>query len=135
MIQNPLERFSDRADTYVKYRPSYPDGFVNAVCERLVVEYATDYRFIGHRTFSDDTIRELFAGSQIVKESFGNSQGFDWDGLRSRLESSSYCPKPDHPNYAPLMSNLKDAYDRYARRGKIRFKYETVGYFILISRL
>ena len=32
---NPLERFSDRADTYAQYRPSYPESAIEAILEGL----------------------------------------------------------------------------------------------------
>lgn len=32
---NPLNRFSDRAADYVKYRPSYPDAAIDKILEGL----------------------------------------------------------------------------------------------------
>lgn len=54
-----------------------------------------------------------------------NSQEFDFEGLRGRLQSSSYSPVPGHPNYNPMMTELRNLFDRNNKDGFVLFDYET----------
>ncbi|MCB1094298.1 MAG: class I SAM-dependent methyltransferase [Verrucomicrobiae bacterium] len=52
MIKNPTERFSDRVENYVRYRPSYPDGVVDTLIERCQLP-------------GDSTVADIGAGTGI----------------------------------------------------------------------
>ena len=74
---------------------------------------------------------EWFRGRFLHKASFPHVQVLDFGGLEGRLSSSSYAPKPDHPNHAPMMAALRALFDKTARNGTVDFEYSTrlyVGY-------
>jgi hypothetical protein len=51
---------------------------------------------------------------------------FDEAGLRGRLMSSSYAPRPGHPMHGPILAHLAEIFVRHARGGQIKLAYETV---------
>jgi hypothetical protein len=51
-------------------------------------------------------------------------QRLDFDGLRGRLMSSSYVPKPGHPQHAPMLHALRELFDACAEAGTISFDYD-----------
>jgi len=56
---------------------------------------------------------------------YDNSQSFDLEGLKGRLESSSYCPLPGSKNYEPLMKALETLFENEKTKGQITFDYRT----------
>lgn len=99
-----------------------------AAYDRLLQQYGLDYKSVRHRNVSgDDNIRGFFGGP-VSKHHFGNSQLFDFAGLRGRLLSSSYTPTSSHPNYKPMINELRKVFDRFQEGGRVRFQYDTVVY-------
>lgn len=92
---------------------------------QLLHSYAIDYAEVNHKNISPAMLRSFFKEGTMHEETFRMSQNFDFEGLRGRLLSSSYCPEPDHPNYAPMMTELQALFDRYQQQGHILFDYET----------
>jgi len=70
-------------------------------------------------------IEGFFAPDKFTMRSFPNAQTFDFDGLRGRVHSSSYTPEPDHPNFEPMMRELKTIFDKHQKNGYVNFDYET----------
>jgi SAM-dependent methyltransferase len=94
--------------------------------EELLKKYATDYQEINHRKIEEnpETIPTFYGGEyQVVR--FDNLQMFDFEGVRGRLESSSYVPEPGHPNYEPMISDLKKIFELYQQDGEVAFEYDT----------
>jgi hypothetical protein len=56
---------------------------------------------------------------------FPNSQQFNLDGVYGRLDSSSFAPKQDKPEFDILRRELKKAFDMFSKAGTISFNYET----------
>lgn len=52
------------------------------------------------------------------------TQRHEWDGLVGRLLSSSYGPKPGHPDHAEVMRRLRDIFDRHAHGGEVEIIYD-----------
>jgi SAM-dependent methyltransferase len=94
-----------------------------AMLERCAVEYA-------HVRESDRAaeprIRAFFSPSAPAVARFENEQRFDEAGLRGRLMSSSYAPRPGHPSHEPMMRNLSEMFAAHAHEGHVTFAYETV---------
>jgi hypothetical protein len=61
-----------------------------------------------------------------VSETFPSEQRFDEAGLRGRLASSSYAPRPDSPLYSPMMAELASVFHRHADREEVTLAYDTV---------
>ncbi len=99
--------------------------------ELLLVRYCLNYVEVNHRNITARMIQRLFPGWQLDVEHFANDQLLDFSGLKGRLESSSYCPPPDHPNYAPLMDKLHELYKKHYGDGDGRLQQDCVAYYLV----
>jgi SAM-dependent methyltransferase len=94
--------------------------------EHLLQTFASDYNQVSHRNVEENphTIPVFFGGDYRVAR-FDNVQMFQFEGVRGRLESSSYVPEPGHPDYEPMLVELRDIFDRYQQDGMVSFEYDT----------
>jgi len=72
-----------------------------------------------------NAVARLFGENPFATLEFSHQQTFDWEGLRGRVLSSSYVPKPGAPGHDELMSALRRAYDAQQRDGVVQFDYVT----------
>ncbi|MCM3782772.1 methyltransferase domain-containing protein [Neobacillus mesonae] len=93
--------------------------------DELLHRYGTDYNEVKHTNITADMLRSFFKNEQLNEAEFPNRQIFDFEGLRGRLNSSSYSPSPEHPNYEPMMNALRDIFDLYQQDGQVFFEYNT----------
>lgn len=96
--------------------------------ERLLLNYGTDYRQVNHRNTSNVETAELerfFGKGNLTLAKFPNRQVFDFEGLSGRLNSASYAPAPGHPDYEPMMAELRRIFDETQQDGQVFFDYET----------
>jgi SAM-dependent methyltransferase len=93
--------------------------------ERLLLEYGTDYAAVSVKYMEESALSTLFGAGGRRAASFDNEQVFDFDGLRGRLMSSSYAPQPGHPNFEPMMRELRALFDRHERGGRVVVNYDT----------
>jgi SAM-dependent methyltransferase len=96
--------------------------------EDLLVRYATDYDRVDHRLVADDPAIAAFFQTPVSKHTLPNQQRFDLEGVRGRLLSSSYAPEADHPNYAPMLTELERLFAQHAQEGVVVFEYLTLVY-------
>jgi SAM-dependent methyltransferase len=96
--------------------------------EDLLLEYGTDYRQIDHRHVDAERLRAFFRGD-FHSRSFPNRQGFDAEGLRGRLLSSSYAPNAGHPRYPPMLAALERIFHDHREDGRVWFEYRTELFF------
>jgi SAM-dependent methyltransferase len=102
--------------------------------EQLLQTYGTDYKEVRRgdaEMYSQ--IPTFFAPRRVFQRTFPNRQEFDFAGLQGRLLSSSYSPQERHPNYRPMMAELRTIFDRYQVNGRIEFEYETRLYYGRLS--
>ena len=97
--------------------------------EGLALRYGPDYRKIDHRRIDADRITEFFEHRDWKLATFPNVQHFDWTGLRGRLDSSSYAPRPGDANYEPMMASLRRLFDDHQKNGYVDFLYSTNVYY------
>jgi len=93
--------------------------------DQLLRTYGTDYEKVNHKNISETVLLSFFKEDTMHKAQFRMSQEFDFEGLKGRLLSSSYIPVPGHPNYSPLMTELRNLFDRNHQEGIVHFDYET----------
>lgn len=93
--------------------------------DQLLQTYGTDYKEVNHKNISQTMLRSFFKEDTMHEVRFSMSQEFDFEGLRGRLLSSSYSPVPGHPNYNPLMTELRNLFDKNNQDGIVQFDYET----------
>jgi SAM-dependent methyltransferase len=93
--------------------------------EALLQTYGTDYTSVAERYADESRMREWFGAGWRGTAHFDHCQLLDFDELRGRLMSSSYAPKEDHPNHAPMIEALHRLFDDCQEHGKISFDYDT----------
>lgn len=96
--------------------------------EQLLLTYGTDYEEVRHER-TTDAVNEFFDPAPFRERSFQMRQEFDYTGIEGRLLSSSYAPGPDHPQYAPMLRELRRIFDACAVGGQVAFEYKTRLYF------
>jgi SAM-dependent methyltransferase len=96
--------------------------------EALLRRYAPEYDAVSRLRAEEGGIRRFF-GCAPELATFPNQQVFDFEGLAGRVQSSSYAPMPDRPEYAPLMAELREVFDRHQQDGRVVFPYRTLVYF------
>ncbi len=92
--------------------------------EQLLLTYGTDYKEVRHER-TTAIIRGFFAPARCEERVFDLRQQFDYEGTAGRLLSSSYAPLEGHPNYEPMMQELKRIFRAYAKNNEIEFEYNT----------
>lgn len=100
------------------------DSFQKAYDE-LLRSHAPEYTSVNHMNISDQEIENSFAYGTRKVMSFVNSQIFDQDGFLGRMQSSSYTPAPNEPEFPELMIAAKNLFSKFAIDGKITFQYDT----------
>ncbi|PAF33730.1 class I SAM-dependent methyltransferase [Paenibacillus sp. 7516] len=93
--------------------------------DQLLHTYGTDYEKVNHKNISQSILHSFFKEGTMQEASFQMGQEFEFEGLKGRLQSSSYSPVPGHPNYTPMMTELQNIFDRNKREGTVLFDYET----------
>jgi len=112
--------WNDRRTSVDKFHEEY---------EALLLRYCPEYADVNHRNVTLQSICDLFVGWKISIEHFENDQHVSFAGLKGRLDSSSYCPAPDHSDYRPLMDGLFDLFNRFNRNGEIVLRQDCTVYF------
>ncbi|MGA7399721.1 MAG: class I SAM-dependent methyltransferase [Candidatus Sulfotelmatobacter sp.] len=100
--------------------------------EQLLLTYGTDYQDIRHEKTTSE-VNQFFDPAPYQERKFEMRQEFDYTGIAGRLLSSSYAPGPDHPQYAPMLRELRRIFDAHAVSGRANFEYKTRLYFGRLS--
>ena len=101
---------------------------LNNAYQQLVLKYGTDYQEVRREIIGCD-IESFYAPGVCQLARFEFQQGFDFDGLKGRLLSSSYAPEPDHPHYQPMLRELREIFDTNQQDGQVFLHYETELYY------
>ncbi len=92
--------------------------------ERMLQAMIPEYNKVKHTNLADQEILQFLGeGSKIYN--YETKQRFDFKGLRGRLLSSSYCPKPHQDSFEPLMDRLQTLFDHYAVGDQVLVPYKT----------
>jgi SAM-dependent methyltransferase len=97
--------------------------------EALLHRFGTDYAKVNESYPRRSQIHDFFAPNPFVHKTFPNSQQFDFDGVRGRLRSSSYVPGPEHPTFAPMMTELERIFNAHQQNGEVSMDYTTHVYY------
>jgi SAM-dependent methyltransferase len=100
--------------------------------EKLLKTYSTDYSKVDHKQIDDDVVREFF-GYAPAKKLIPSGQEFDFEGLKGRLLSSSYAPEAGQRGYAEMLRDLETLFNAHQENGRVRFIYDTVVYFGILT--
>jgi SAM-dependent methyltransferase len=96
--------------------------------EKLLRTYGTDYAAVAERHADETAMRNWFGAGFVSAQRFDHHQHLDFSSLTGRLLSSSYAPRSDHPNHAPMMTALRKLFDTTAENGRVSFEYDTRAY-------
>jgi SAM-dependent methyltransferase len=93
--------------------------------EKIKTEFGTDFERIRHESIPLERFTAFFGRPDWDKRRFANSQTLDYSGLKGRLLSSSYAPKPGQPGHVPMLAALEELYARCQQGGFVRMDYAT----------
>lgn len=96
--------------------------------EQLLRDYGTDYAQVNHGHV-DAAALSAFFGGPWESRVYTQEQIFDFEGIRGRLLSSSYVPRPDQPTYAAMLDTLRQIFDAHQQNGRVRLDYDTELFF------
>jgi SAM-dependent methyltransferase len=96
--------------------------------EQMLLTYGTDYEEVRHER-TTDAVNEFFEPAPFQERVFEMRQEFGYAGIEGRLLSSSYAPGPEHPQHAPMLTELRRIFDACAVEEHASFEYKTRLYF------
>ncbi len=105
-------------------RVSTGSAFANGY-EQLLLDFGVDYTLIRHRHAHQDSVAAFFGHRELRVASFPNPTVLDYATLLARLNSASYVPKPDHPDFAPMVERLRQLFDAAEQNGRVTMDYVT----------
>ncbi|MGH7909805.1 MAG: class I SAM-dependent methyltransferase, partial [Thermodesulfobacteriota bacterium] len=97
--------------------------------DSLLYKYGIDYKEVNQQIPNERAFTEFFGHISFKLNIFHNFQIFDFESLRGRVLSSSYVPIKGHPNYEPMINELRKIFLKYQSNGKVRFAYDTKVYY------
>lgn len=100
--------------------------------EDLLLAYGTDYENVRHE-HTTDNIGEFFIPTPFESRVFDMRQDFDYSQLEGRLLSSSYAPTKGHPNFEPMLKELRRLFDAYNENDRVAMEYVTRLYYAQIA--
>ena len=93
--------------------------------EQLLQRYAPEYQEVDHRRVDTPALNAFFEHRNWRKTEFDNAQSFDLEGVRGRLDSSSYAPPSGTGEYVALIRDVSDLFHQHHHNGRIAFRYRT----------
>ena len=96
--------------------------------EELLLTYGTDYEQVRHE-YTTDNIGDFFNPTRFNTRIFDLRQDFDYAQLEGRLLSSSYAPMKGHPNYEPMLQELRRIFEAHNKGGRVAMEYFTRLYY------
>jgi SAM-dependent methyltransferase len=93
--------------------------------EALLLQFGTDYARVNESYPRPEQMLGFFGPSEFTSHALPNFQEFDFDGLNGRLRSSSYAPAPGHPQFDPMMRELRRIFVAHQQSGVVRMEYRT----------
>ena len=98
--------------------------------EQLLHTYATDYAAVDHKQVDADVLRSFYGSTDFRLKTFDNQRVVDdFEGLKGGLLSASYTPEAGHPNYLPMLEELRRIFEAHQLDGRVSFEYDTQVYY------
>lgn len=96
--------------------------------EQILYDHIEEYRVENYRNIEGQGIEKFFSPRAMHVDELANEQTFTIEGLKGRLQSSSYCPKGGKV-YERLMKEIDRLFIRYQVNDEVNFTYETKIYW------
>jgi hypothetical protein len=102
--------------------------FLN-VYEDFISMFASDYKEVNHRNHQSLDVMSGFFNSTPLVANFPNKQLLNFNGLLSRVLSSSYMPDETHPEFDYMKYVLRKIYNRFQEDDCVCIEYNTQLYY------
>lgn len=96
-----------------------------AAYDEIVKKYSAQVPHVRHEETSAEEIAMLFANRRFAYVTIPNDQDLDLATLTGRTFSSSYMPRSNDPRAPEVTADLNAIFGKYARDGKVHFRYVT----------
>ena len=80
--------------------------------------------------YTPETLRAMFGTPHVTEYHRDNEQLLDLDGLKGRISSVSYCPRPDSAAYRSVMDAVDTLFSIHQCDGLVRIQYDVEMYCI-----
>jgi hypothetical protein len=97
--------------------------------DQLLKRYAPDYAREEHKQVYDSELGDFFGRGGFTEKDFSYHQKLDFEGVRGRMQSSSYTPEPGHPHYERMITELSRIFHANEVHGQVTFEYVTRMYY------
>jgi SAM-dependent methyltransferase len=95
--------------------------------ENILERFGIDYKKVKDSYPEAERISGFL--SSFAQRDLPNQQVLDWDSLCGRLRSSSFTPPEGHPNFAPMIDELRKLFDAHQQDAQVRMDYFTRIYY------
>lgn len=102
--------------------------------EELLERYGIDYKRVKEAYPEAGKIREFLDAGSFGSRDLPNHQDLDWEGVAGRLRSSSFVPTEEHPDFSPMMGELRNIFAAHEKNGRVRMDYFARVYFGRLNR-
>ncbi|HEX8639035.1 MAG TPA: class I SAM-dependent methyltransferase [Pyrinomonadaceae bacterium] len=92
--------------------------------EKLLIEFGNDYESVRHDNLNEKIFADFFQ-RDFRQKTFQNIQIADLEGLKGRIQSSSYMPSESDESFAPMNREIERIFAKHAENGKIQILYNT----------
>ncbi|MBN2442332.1 MAG: class I SAM-dependent methyltransferase [Spirochaetales bacterium] len=97
--------------------------------EIFLRKYCKEYNMVTQKNITSEQFVRFYGSGDYKYEKMNNSQKFNFEGLKGRLQSSSYSPNPDDPVYYEMTEKLFCLFQKHERDGQVSFEYDTEVYY------
>jgi len=94
--------------------------------ESFRLEWGADYSAIARRYAEPSALGAFFKQGTYQERALANEQRLDREGLRARMESTSYLPGPGQSNHEAMIVALDALFDEHQDGGSVRIEYDTL---------
>jgi ubiquinone/menaquinone biosynthesis C-methylase UbiE len=92
--------------------------------EKLLIEFGNDYESVRHDNLDEKIFADFFQ-KEFRRKTFQNAQIVGLEGLKGRIQSSSYMPSETDDRFAPMNREIERIFAKHAENGKIQILYST----------
>jgi ubiquinone/menaquinone biosynthesis C-methylase UbiE len=97
--------------------------------ENLLLTFALDYQEVNHRLITDEVIASFFRPGEFKLKVFDHTRMQDYEDWKGGLLSASYTPQKGHPNYAPMLDELRSLFQVHQVNGMVPAEWDTRMYY------
>jgi ubiquinone/menaquinone biosynthesis C-methylase UbiE len=93
--------------------------------EAFLRKYCEEYGKVTQKNITAEEFTQFYGTTHYGFESVNNSQKFNFEGLKGRLQSSSYSPHYDNKIYPEMIDSLYALFRKYSVNNQVVFEYNT----------